>query len=190
MMSMPTTVRPAERIWVRLSVGVMAVAALTYGIFSTAGRVNTQIYLAAMIVLLLVVLGVLARYRHAGIAREARTRSTGAGESASILFERAIMFGHAPDEIRFAVGKGWIALTPDGIDIWETGNPTPVARYSRSGTSVESVGGDPFVRPIARFRFGDESRFDVVVVRDGFADLTGWSASQIRSLNREIVSTS
>lgn len=190
MMSMPTTVRAAERLWVRLSGGVIAVAGLTFGIFSTAGRINTQIYLGAMLVLLLVGLGVIARYRHAGLAHEARTRITGTGESTAILFERAIMFGQAPDDIRFAVGKGWIALTPDGIDIWEKGKSAAVARYSRSGTFVESVGGDLVVRPIARFRFSDESRFDVVVVRDGFADLTGWSASQIRSLNREMIPTS
>lgn len=183
MYNMSTTVRAPERSWVRLSVAVLTTAGLIYGIAENAGRIDLQVYLAAVLVFLVATIFIILAYRHERVAREARARTAGKRDATVMLLVRAILFEPGSNEILCGFEKGWVVITEDGVAIWEAGKSAPIAVYSLAGTSVESVGGSFYAHAIARFRFGDGSRFDAAVVRGGFADLNGWSARQISGWN-------
>jgi hypothetical protein len=180
-------VRATERLWVRLSVPAVAVVGLLTGlVLVPPASEGTRVYVLGTVTLLVAGLGCLAAFRHVGVARAAREHRDESGDLIVVLFERAALYAPGSGRDLRPVGKGWLSLAAPDVIIWEAGNVSPIAGFARAGASVEPAQGSPFTRPIARFLFEDGSEVHAVVVRDGFADLRGWSAAEIRALGSQL----
>jgi hypothetical protein len=180
-------VRATERLWVRLSVSVVAVVGLLTGlVLFPPQSEGTRVYVLGMVTLLVAGLGGLAAFRHVGVARAAREHRDKSGDLIVVLFDRAALYAPGLRRDLRPVGKGWLSLAGPDVTIWEAGNVSPIAGFARAGALVEPAQGSPFTRPLARFLFEDGSEVHAVVVRHGFGHLRGWSAADIRALSSQL----